>query len=85
MDNHRKIIQVATLSEVEVFKTNVGQKDAAESVIKKLNKRFPDYKINFDLDDCDRILRVESVNGPVDTDGILKLLQELDYWVEVLE
>lgn len=30
------------------------------SVIARLSQIYPDCKINFDLEDCDRILRVES-------------------------
>jgi hypothetical protein len=44
---------------VEVFKTNVQRTEEAEMLIRKLMGHFPDHKINFDLSDCDRILRVE--------------------------
>ena len=44
---------------VEVFKTNVEGKELANLLIAKLLTHFPHCKINFDLQDCDRILRVE--------------------------
>ena len=47
------------MNTVEVFKTNVQQKKDADKLLKYLSKQFPCYKINFDLDDCDKILRVE--------------------------
>ncbi|HYK55461.1 MAG TPA: hypothetical protein VEV15_03215 [Flavisolibacter sp.] len=44
---------------VEVYKTNVGQASEAGRLVELLLKHFPDCKINFDLQDCDKILRVE--------------------------
>ena len=43
---------------VEVFKTNVRSIRKAKLIIQKLAEEFPAHKINFDLSDCDRILRV---------------------------
>jgi len=47
---------------VEVFKTNVHQKRQAKQVEKHLALEFPQHAINFDLEDCDRILRVEGAH-----------------------
>jgi hypothetical protein len=47
---------------VEVFKTNVKRRDEAKRLIQHIGLRFPSYKINFDLTDCDKILRVEGEN-----------------------
>jgi len=44
---------------VEVFKTNVQKESDRDYVIGVMQKQFPNYKINFDLEDCDKILRVE--------------------------
>ncbi|MFH7017025.1 hypothetical protein [Flavobacterium sp. FlaQc-47] len=46
---------------VEVFKTNVQKESDKNDVIAVIQKHFPDYRINFDLEDCDKILRVEAV------------------------
>lgn len=45
---------------VEVFKTNIGREGTASKIKSELLELFPDCKINFDLEDCDRILRIES-------------------------
>lgn len=45
---------------IEIFKTNVQKKSDASYIIAILKRKFPDYKINFDLEDCDKILRVET-------------------------
>jgi len=47
---------------VLVFKTNVNSSSKVKRVAPKLNKLFPNSKWNFDLEDCDRILRFESDN-----------------------
>lgn len=44
---------------VEVFKTNVTDQKQAAMLLEILNLYFPDHKVNFDLDDCDKVLRVE--------------------------
>lgn len=44
---------------IEVFKTNVMSHDQAELLMTQMENNFADYKVNFDLEDCDRILRVE--------------------------
>jgi hypothetical protein len=45
---------------VEVFKTNVQDRELAEHIASILRGKFAFARINFDLDDCDKILRVES-------------------------
>ena len=45
---------------VEIFKTNVQQNSQAKKLVALLCRHFPESKINFDLEDCDRILRVEA-------------------------
>ena len=44
---------------IEVFKTNVELEEQGELILASLTQMFSALKINFDLDDCDRILRVE--------------------------
>ncbi|QSB26564.1 hypothetical protein [Flavobacterium sp. CLA17] len=46
---------------VEVFKTNVQRELDKNYIIAVIQTQFPDYKVNFDLEDCDKILRVEGV------------------------
>ena len=44
---------------VEVFKTNVQKKTQSKTLICILSEAFPSLKINFDLSDADKVLRVE--------------------------
>jgi len=67
---------------VEVFKTNVEKHHTAEALIEKLLLHFPNTKINFDLGDCDRILRVEGDHVP--SAKIIELLDSCGYELELL-
>lgn len=44
---------------VEVFKTNVNKVSQADKLINLLRQQFPGNKINFDMHDCDKVLRIE--------------------------
>jgi hypothetical protein len=50
---------------VEVFKTNVQSYEQSERLLSKLLQQFPELKINFDLEDCDKILRVKGAQIPL--------------------
>jgi hypothetical protein len=67
---------------VEVFKTNITDTELSKRLIRKLLVHFPDSMINFDLEDCDRILRVEAVS--IDSEKIIKILNVNGYSCEVL-
>jgi len=43
---------------IEVFKTNITSIKTARRLTKEIQEHFVGYKVNFDLTDCDRILRV---------------------------
>jgi hypothetical protein len=67
---------------VEVFKTNVSEDEQAKLLIGKLLADFPDYRINFDLEDCDKILRVEA--GLIEAERIIHLVKINGYHCELL-
>lgn len=46
---------------VKVFKTDVQCAEEAENIVSDLLRKYPDLRINFDLADEDKILRVEGV------------------------
>lgn len=59
---------------VEVFKTNVQEQCQADKLAGVLLRHFPDCRINFDLEDCDKVLRVEGKN--LVTVKLMTLVQE---------
>ena len=67
---------------VEVFKTNVQYVEQSVRLISKLQQQFQELKICFDLEDCDKILRVEGV--PILVDSIILLLHTEGYQCEIL-
>ena len=68
---------------VEVFKTNVRYATHATELVQQLAEHFPSFKINFDLTDCDKILRVEG--DSILSCRIIELLQERDYECALLD
>jgi len=68
---------------VEVFRTNVRRKRQAKVLLDILSKQFPLFRINFDLEDCDKILRVEGEN--ICKEQIAGLVTESGYECGVLE
>lgn len=69
---------------VEVFKTNVTSQEHANMLVNRLHEIFPPYKVNFDLDDCDNILRIKSANGSVECFLVIDILKEFGFAAEVL-
>lgn len=68
---------------VEVFKTNVEKESDKNDVITVIQTQFPNYKINFDLEDCDKILRVEGID--LQHDPIMNYVNGLGYMCVRLE
>jgi hypothetical protein len=71
------------LNMVEVFKTNVRHKKQAKTLQGVLAKQFPLFRINFDLEDCDKILRVEGEN--IQQEKIACLVIENGFRCDILE
>jgi peptide subunit release factor 1 (eRF1) len=69
---------------VEVFKTDVANCDDAKRLIDQLYENFNQYVANFDLEDCDLILRIECSNGSVNAESIIEFLKEKGFKAEVL-
>ena len=61
---------------VEVFKTNVADPERAKWLVEQIERNFTNCKVNFDLDDCDRILRVV-LEENIQSDSLIDLLQNV--------
>ena len=68
---------------VEVFKTNVQKKTQSKMLLSILTEAFPSFKINFDLSDCDKVLRVEG--DTMEAFRIIMLVKEYGFNCEVLD
>lgn len=68
---------------VEVFKTNVQKKSQSKMLLCVLSEAFPTFKINFDLSDCDKVLRVEGDN--MEKVRIMILVKKHGFNCEILD
>ena len=68
---------------VEVLKTNVQKKAQSKMLLCILSGAFPAFKINFDLSDCDKVLRVEGDN--IEALRIIILVKEYRFTCEILD
>ena len=71
------------MATVEIFKTNVFVDEEARHLVDELLTHFPQCKINFDLHDCDKILRVEG--GRIESDKIMEVVHTYGYICQMLE
>jgi len=68
---------------IEVFKTNVQFEEQGERILASLAQLFSSLKINFDLEDCDKILRVEGNDFSVEL--IRETVHRFGHTCELLE
>ena len=67
---------------VEVFKTNVEEPHQAATLAQLLSAHFAHFRIRFDLEDCDRMLRVE---GPaIPSESIVEMVRSHGFHCEIL-
>ena len=70
---------------IEIFKTNVQDHAQANNVMREIRNTFKGYEVNFDLEDCDRILRVKSSSGCIEITLLIELLSASGCIAEVLQ
>lgn len=68
---------------IEVFKTNVQEESQCKIIIEILLEHYPNSSINFDLEDCDKILRIHA--SAFSNDKIIAVLNSHGYLCEALE
>jgi len=68
---------------VEVFKTNVQKKAQSKMLLCALSEAFPSFKINFDLSDRDKVLRVEG--DKMEASRIMVIVTEHGFKCEILD
>ena len=70
--------------DVLIFKTSVASKQEVSRVHPLLTSLAEIKQYNFDLEDCDRILRIKCINGKVSSSCLIELLKNLGFYAEVL-
>ena len=69
---------------IEVFKTNVKEHSQAKVLLDQIHKIFDGHEANFDLEDCDKILRVKCILGFIQPSLFIRLLKDFGFHAEVL-
>jgi len=67
---------------IEIFKTDINHQKVADFIVRLLTQKFPDCHINFDLEDCDNILRIEGKG--ISKQKVIRFLDELGFVCAVL-
>ena len=68
---------------IEVFKTDVTIAEEALLLVRQLNLQLG-YTANFDLQDCDHILRVVHSSGSVEPKMVIRVLEQEGFRAEIL-
>ena len=69
---------------IEVFKTNVQFQKDARQIVDNLEKVLAKAIINLDMEDCDKILRIEGTSKAKNK-YVIKYLRQLGYNCEILD
>lgn len=71
--------------DLEIFRTTVRCSAAAAALGEQLRGLLPrGARISFDLEDCDRVLRVQTPGRPLNVASVVALLQQSGYRCEPL-
>lgn len=70
---------------VEVFKTDVEKQNQARLLADLICLAFTGYRASFDLEDCDRVLRISCEGAAICNASVIGLLESFGYEAAVLE
>lgn len=68
---------------VEIFKTNIKSKREAEFLKNKIAGYFPFYDINFDLNDWEKIMRIEC--DEINSNKVIEIAEKNGFKIQALE
>ena len=68
---------------IEVFKSNIIKKKQAKEFKKNCLNKYPNYLITFDLEDCDKIVRVEA--KILNVKDIMNIAHDSNILLQILE
>lgn len=71
------------MNTIKVYKTDVEDLASAQKILDEIRRIYPDSDASFDIEDCDRVLRVENSTG-VDTASVKKILLNCGHNIETL-
>ena len=68
---------------IEVFKTNVRLDAEARKLVNIILRQLPGCRVNIDLHDCDKVLRIE--DEMISVKQVMQLVSENGFLCEILE
>lgn len=72
------------MTTVKVYKTNVDTRSKAEAILDLIREDIPGSSPSFDLDDCDKVLRVEHTSNSLNGNRIVGIVTNFGYEIETL-
>lgn len=72
------------MNHIKVYKSDIDARGKARLIKRVIQKQFESYEVNFDLEDCDKVLRVESMNGPIDESALKDIFKRYGHRLEPL-
>lgn len=73
------------MKNIRIFRTNVQTNIQAKNVIAHLMLFYPRYRVNFDLNDEEKILRIETSEPEIEIKGVVKNVINMGYFCEIIE
>ncbi|TLV03171.1 hypothetical protein [Dyadobacter luticola] len=70
---------------VEIFKTNVEKPNQARILINLIQLTFNGYAATFDLEDCDKVLRIKSADCEICAKSVIRVIRQSGFQAEILE
>jgi len=67
------------MNNIEVYKTDLDDRLAANKILDEIRRAFPGSDPSFDLEDCDRVLRIEKPGSEIDERRIQNILNTYGY------
>lgn len=71
-------------SRIKVYKTDVSSRSEADNILHSIQKQFREYDVSIDLEDCDKVMRIESLNAPVDDATVKTIVSARGHHIERL-
>jgi hypothetical protein len=69
---------------IEIFKTDVNVPSKASQLVELICLYFHGCSASFDLEDCDKVLRVYSEKRSIPSHHIIKFMREMGFRAEIL-
>lgn len=77
-------LRIKKMKIVEIFKTDVFRDSDTEQICTSLSQTNPHYRINFDFEDEDNVLRIETNQFAVDISSVIGVMKDMGYACELI-